>query len=400
MLPVNNPDRPCHHHELVDDLFRTFAPRLMRCIALGLALLLAGGCAVLPAQPEERGLTGEARLEKLLADRQYQKALQFLPELATELDSAAYKAKQRQLLALIDKLETETVDRANDFSARNEPAAALKVLDEALKKIPASTKLLDLRKNLRDEIDHRRNLAKWNLLISRVVYLNAQLQGYRELARLKGPSWLNEWRLAAIGDAIADLSPDLLECGRQALSAAENKVADRCLQLAGEIEGPKSVDRMPAQARGIEKGPESEPDLTSIMEPLAEIKKFKPASAQPGPSPEELEDRLREEIARQDLRQGYATLGDLEKIPAAAGQYGKYKSQLDQIRERQIAEYLDDAAAHYRGGRIAQAREYWVRVLELDPDNKTALDKIARADRVLKKLHDLQESQGKTIPPP
>jgi len=364
---------------------------------------MAGGCAILPAQSEDKVLTGETHLEKLLAEQEYQKARQLLPQLATELDPADYEAKQRLLSALIDKLETETAGLANDLSAREKPAEALKVVDGALEKIPASTRLLDLRNDLRRVIERRRNLAQWNLLISRMDYLNAQLRGYRELARLKEPSWLYEWRLAAIGDAIANLGPDLLACGRQARLAAENKVADRCLQLAGEIDASKIAGHITSLGRnsGNKSGAdgESETDLTPILEPQASIKKFKPTSPSPGSSREELEDRLSEEISREDLSQGYATLAELAKIPEAAEQCGKYKDQLDRIRDRQIAKFLDAAAVHYRGGRIAQAREYWLKVLELDPDNTTARDRIARADRVLKKLHDLQEAQQKPNPP-
>jgi hypothetical protein len=37
-------------------------------------------------------------------------------------------------------------------------------------------------------------------------------------------------------------------------------------------------------------------------------------------------------------------------------------------------------------------------VLELEPDNQTARDKIARADKVLRKLRDLQAEQQKMPP--
>jgi len=177
-------------------------------------------------------------------------------------------------------------------------------------------------------------------------------------------------------------------------------VASRCLQLAGKIEASKNVDRLLAESRGLEpkEGAQSSAEAAPVLEPSARTKKIKP-SPSASLSPKQLESRLRDEIAREDLQQGYATLASLQKVSETPELCGEYRNQLDRIRERLIAAYLDDAAAHYRGGRITRARETWLKVLELDPDNQTARDKIARADRVLKKLHDLQESQQKPNSP-
>jgi hypothetical protein len=296
---------------------------------------------------------------------------------------------------LINDLEKVTAEQAAELLARNEPAAALQVVDQALVKIPASARLQDLKSNLRQEIERRKNAAERALLISRVTYLASQLQGNRELALLREPSWFGNWRLEAMADALAAYRPALLNCGRQALAAAENEVAERCLQLARDIEASETVDLLLAQARIEIPEPEPAPVVESIPEPLAEVKKTRPAPP-PGPSPAELESKLQEEIARNDLRQAYATLAELEKTPEAAELWRNYKTRLDQIRVRLVAKYLEDAANQYRGNRIAQARETWLRVLDLEPDNQTARDKIARADKVLRKLRDLQAEQQKT----
>jgi hypothetical protein len=366
-------------------------------LVLGFLVLLAGGCALHSPRSEDGRQAKEARLEKLLAEQQYQQALQFLPELNADLDAAAYAAEQQRLLTLINDLEKVTAGQAAELLARNEPAAALRIVEQALVKIPASAGLQDLKSNLRQEIEGRKNAAERALLISRVTYLASQLQGNRELALLREPSWFGNWRLEAMADALAAYRPALLNCGRQALAAAENEVAERCLQLARDIEASETVDQLLAQARIEIPEPEPAAVVEPIPEPLAEVKKARPAPP-PGPSPAELASKLQEELARNDLRQGYATLAELEKAPGATELWRTYKTRLDQIRERLVAKYLEDAANQYRGGRIAQARETWLRVLELEPDNQTARDKIARADKVLRKLRDLQAEQQKMPP--
>jgi len=380
---------------------RISAQGTLRNIVLGLMLLLAGGCAIHSTRPEDGPRTGEDHLEKLLAGQQYQQALEFLPGLASAMDSAAYEAENLRVLALINDLETETESRSSVLLAQNKPFAALEVVDRALRKIPASSRLLELQSNLRQKIAKRKKDAEWALLISRADYLSDQLREYRELALLQKPSWFTNWRLAAFADNLATFRPQLVECGREALAAAKSEVAERCLQLAGEIEASETVEQLLAQARASKPGPETEPEPAAgaepILEPVAKAKKNRPAPPA-GSSLAELENRLQAEIAREDLKQGYATLSSLAEIPNATELWRNYKTQLDRTRARLVAKYLEDATAHYRGGKIAQAREDWLLVLELEPDNQTARQKLARADRVLRNLRGLQETQQQMAP--
>ena len=65
--------------------------------------------------------------------------------------------------------------------------------------------------------------------------------------------------------------------------------------------------------------------------------------------------------------------------------------QLDKAKESRIAKQLEEGASLYRRGKISEARRTWQKVLALDPQNQTAIEKVARADKVLKSIQELQK---------
>jgi tetratricopeptide (TPR) repeat protein len=205
-----------------------------------------------------------------------------------------------------------------------------------------------------------------------------------------------------MAEALDALGPELLDCGRQALAASEKEIAGQCLRMARDID--ETADVADLLARVEDRGPPPEPApvpapvAESALVPITATKKIRPGMAADTPSLPDLENLLQQEIAGGEIIKGYATLAILKKLPNAAESWRDYKARLDQARKRLVAGYLEKGADLYRDGMIAEARETWQQVLELEPDNALALEKIARADRVLNKLLSLQKAQQKKPP--
>jgi len=361
---------------------------LLLTVALGATLLTAAGCAVFSPQPntlQEK----QATMEKLINNNSYQRALLYLQKTETDNSSEAYQTQYQRLIQLIYEYETAISQEAIAQANHNDLLAAVTTVKHGLLKVPESSRLTALKKEFEQERDKRLAEAERNILLSKAEYLASQLEGYEEQALLSKTSFFTRWQISGMETSLAALRPKLMTCGIEALAANQTDIAERCLHLAMGIEASEEVNRLLDKAR-------AETDKSSIV-PISEAKKTRPPSLQSA-SFHELEEKLRQEIARGEIINAYVTLAKLEQFSDAAEQSDNYREQLDRDKAERIAAHLEEGAGLYRNGKIAEARDAWLQVLELDENNYTANEKIARADKVLKKLHSLQDSQHQITP--
>lgn len=368
------------------DLRNKFIPVTVTALILIVILFLAPGCAILG--PAHKGYTpkNQATLEKLVSEKLYHKAGRYLEKMDLGENNKNYKSQRRRLVRLTSELEKEVSKKVTARIDLGDYAGAIDIVKRALKKIPENEILLGLDQSIRKERDRRLASTERNLLLSEAEYMLSQLEWHEEQALLNHPSLSSRWRMSSIKSSLNSLHPDLIDCGKEAIGTRQNNIAERCLHMAAMIKKSKIVDQLLGQINTNGNG--------QSLVPLSGAKKSRPASATAPPFLE-MEAKLQEEIEKGELLKAYATLAELSRFPAKQEQINRYRQQLDTDKRTRITELLRQGTSLYRIGNIAEARSTWQKVLDLDPDNHTANEKITRADKVLNKLQYLQELQQK-----
>jgi len=103
-------------------------------------------------------------------------------------------------------------------------------------------------------------------------------------------------------------------------------------------------------------------------------------------------------MTRGDLRQAKANLEELRKLEGDTPQLQELDESINAAIAAYIAETHEQANELYRGRQIVQARALWQKILEIDPQDTQARANLERADRVLKKLDELQGNTQEVQP--
>lgn len=350
-------------------------------------LFLTPGCTLLSPPPGGNTPENQLTLKKLVSAKKYHRALNYLQKMQLDETSSTYQSQHRRITRLIRNLEQEVVKKTTEMTVQGNYAAAIKIVGQALEDIPESGKLLELRSSLEKARDKRMLNTRHNLLLSEAEYQISQLEWHEEQALLKKSSLFSRWRIRGMKNSLKSLHPDLIECAREELAARQVDIAERCLHMAAMIEDSEVVNQLLSQIKSGESG--------SALVPLSEEKKIRPASAT-APSFLQMEAKLKKELEAGELLKAHATLAELTRFPGKEEQLKTYRQLLDHKQEKRITRLLQEGSELYRLGKIAQARDAWRKVLTLDPDNHTANEKIVRADKVLKRIEDLQKAQQKS----
>lgn len=350
-------------------------------------LFLSSGCTLLGPPPGGNTPENQLALKKLVSAKKYHRALSYLQKMQLDETSATYQSQHRRITRLIRNLEQEVVKQTTEMTVQGGYAEAIEIVDRALEDIPESGKLLELRSALKQARDKRMLNTRYNLLLSEAEYQISQLEWHEEQALLRKSSLFSRWRVRGMKNSLKSLHPDLIECATEALAARQGDIAERCLHMAAMIEDSEVVNRLLSQIKSGESG--------SALVPLSEEKKIRPASAT-APSFLQMEAKLKNEIEAGELLKAFATLADLTRFPGKEDQLKTYRQLLDQKKENRVTKLLQEGSELYRLGKIAQARDAWQKVLDLDPNNHTANEKIVRAEKVLKRIEALQKTQQKS----
>ncbi len=332
--------------------------------------LLLGGCALLP-QPTG---TSDPRLDTALKDYTSAKARR-----AADTDS---EAQQR----IADTRKT-FIDTALATAARQQQAGELfqaqKVLAEALKHAPDSEQLSAARADNEAELALRLRDNDCRLGAARARYIAEKFRLLEQRTLLESKDYLQDWKSSRERTELEQLAPQLRDCALVALEEKNLALAEESITAAAWIKGVDYVSSERARLDQLRKQ-----DTAG-----------KPAITQPAKrsTQDTTQQRIRKTrialqsaMTRGDLRQAKTRIEDLRKLEGDTAQLIELNQAVDDAINAYISMTNDQATALYREQKIEPARDLWQKILELDPDNAQARANLERAERVLKKLQELQ----------
>ncbi|RRQ21106.1 hypothetical protein [Thiohalobacter thiocyanaticus] len=192
-------------------------------ILLVTGMLLAGGCSVTPSRDTDI-LSPVTR-----AGTEYEQARELYAEDPAIID--LYR----------DRLVELSLTLAQHRRQEGEWYAAERTLEHALTYLPEHDRLqqaLDETARQRQaQMQHTRDQA----LAAEAQYELARRTALREQVRLQETDYLHDWRLSRNTRRLEALAEPLRNCARRNLERDALELAERCLELAGQIRGEDFV---------------------------------------------------------------------------------------------------------------------------------------------------------------
>ncbi|MBU0482696.1 MAG: hypothetical protein KKG47_16505 [Proteobacteria bacterium] len=346
---------------------------IKKALLLMIWLLLATGCAVKTHAPDLTTTPDTVLLlDQLVSEQEYTKALETLEALENKIAGEDYDSRKRQISRLINEFEKNTIAAATAIADREDMPTAISLIDTALMKVPASKELSDFHLRLIRERERRMEEAQTHLLFLEAEYLLGRLKWYKEQSRLIKPSLITRWQMSSMEGSLDHLRDRFLACEKKQQGAGNPELAAKCQLMATRIHPESSTEKnIP---------PEPEPDQVKPEE-LFKTKKSRPAqpvAAPPAPTADP--------AANQSPEQNTTSVAREIKGSEATEEKPENPTRM------MIEQYMQEGASLYRTGKISEARDTWLKVLDLDSEHQAAQEQIARAEKVLKRLDSLKKA--------
>lgn len=354
--------------------------RTLISLALAAGTLLSG-CGVLPqfGTPEERHLR-EALQEYTSARTESQRKDD--PAAQEKLEQARKTYQDTALAAALARR-----DQGELFQARQ-------VLDAALEQMPDNQALLDARQTIETRRTALLRINDCRLGAARGQYLMDKTELLQQRAPLDMKDYLQDWQVRRERQELEQLASQLRDCAIQALADRQLALAEDTLVAARRIRGEDFVAAELQQLAQL-KNPQPAASAPEAKKPAPK----RPAEPTPQQQIRQARIALQSAMTRGDLRQAKAQLAELRRLEGETPQLVELDTAVSEAIAAYIADAHEQANALYRDRQIVQARDLWQKILELDPDDIQARANLERAERVLKKLEELQGISAETPAP-
>ena len=290
-------------------------------------------------------------------------------------------------------VEEMTLAAAREQRDQGEWFQARQLLDKALEQVPESQPMLDARAEFEAERSARLRYSDCRLGASRARYLSDKARLLEARAALEGKDFLQDWLTHRERQEMTGLAPQLRDCAIQALNEQRLDLAEDSIAAAAAVGGDAFI-AAEHQLLGELKNPQAttrrQPVKPAIKPSAEETAQAKARRARVA---------LQSAMTRGNLRQAKAHLTELRGIEGDTQELIELDQAIDQAIAASIVEAHERANALYRERQIVQARDLWQSILELDPGDAQARTNLERAERVLKKLEELQGITSPEIQP-
>lgn len=351
-----------------------------------LSLPLLGGCP--QVQSIRMIQDSPADIETLLEQHEFAR-VRSLTASHPDIDT---RELQDRIAGLESGYEKDMIEQARTLEASDELLNAVELLSGALRRIPHSVQLRELRTALESRRVHQLRINERNNLTARAAYLLDHERLYMQQINLQAPSYEQRREHAQHEKERLALADQLLEHARHAIQSDELGVADTCLKLARQLNDALDTGTLETELQTLQK---------SQQESVRQAKTVRNA-------------RIKRKSDREDKNETEKLLATTQKalsdnklhdareaftkIPPSTSQDSDViavQNSLDQAVDARIKRLIVTGDAQYRAEKIHEALQTWSEALSLDPDNTEVRERTDRANKVLANLEELKRQQQK-----
>lgn len=353
-----------------------------------IAVLWLVGCAQFYQGPGGR----LAQVEALVEQQDFIKAQKLLSDISVDdPDYQALVTRRRALGPLIEQYEFNRVRESERLRAEEKWPDALQVLDEALKKVPRSEALTSARA----EFIAARGLRQAELQLELNVLLGRQLPvqtAILEKITALDPERLgNRWQMYTHQRQLEDLSDNLLDCGREAIASKNLTLANNCLasvpRLTADADKSKEGERL--QALVVQKQQQQ-----ALRERELAAQRADKLAQKRAQRLARLKDQYRDLVAAGWWVAARGKLARLHRLSPNDAEVKRWQVELQQQIDSRVSLVIKQGEALYSQGHLHEALRVWQQGAKLDPANRELQNHIARVERFLEKLDQLDTPEG------
>jgi hypothetical protein len=355
-------------------------------LLIALLLPLFSGCKELNSlqlvqdQPED--------LQQLLEQNNFARARQLTGKYPA-IDSPELQARiSTQETAHEDSIIT----RARDLESDDKLLAAVQLLSNALQKIPNSEVLREYRNRLEKERLEKLRANEIRQLMAQAEYILYQKNLYEQQHNLQSPNMIQRWENTRNDRESETLAKQLRDQGEHAYKRADLKIALECLQLS------KSLDNTPETREMLNKlvaTKDSQQKVAQKQASLNKAKKRKRLIKDQAKETRKLMETTRQALLVDNLSLAHEIFNQIPSPANESSEVSALREELDRAVDTRVAQLTSRGDSEYRADNVDTAMKTWLEALQLDPENQNLKERLERAGRVLARLEQLKQQQGK-----
>lgn len=295
-------------------------------------------------------------------------------------------AAQEKLTQALSTYEDTALEAAEGKRKEGAWYQARQILDTALEQVPDSTRLKNTRQDIETERMLHIRLSDCRIGAARARFLMEKSTLLQARAPLEAKDFLQDWQIRRERQELDQLAIQLRDCAIQALAEQRLPLAEETLNAAALIQTEDFISEERKQLELLKNPPSVEVKKPPVVKPPVK----KPAVDTTLQKAGKARMSLQSAMTRGDLRQAKTSLVELRELEGNSPQLEELNQSINDAIAAYIVETHEKANALYRDHQIVQARDLWKMILELDPNATQARVNLDRAERVLKKLEELQ----------
>ncbi len=348
--------------------------RQTRLLWLLVPLLLQTGCTVFTSYQQ-----GEAQIDNWIKEKQYGSALSALGNVdPTDPDYNTAARKRKQVEALAATYEHEVRQKNERLLDAGKWAEALDGYDYALDRLPDSAVLKDGLAQLHQEQARELERLELKRLYGYGNWLKEVLPVFDDLVRVNPRSSETRARQQKMRREADKLAEELTHYGNRALANNQLETAEKLLKLAADLSDTPAI-------KESLKNLKQQKIATKEQQRVLELKRKRVTDS--------LLEQFEQSFAKRDFSRCKEQLSALSSAGLDSARYKQLQKKLQQAIDREASRLMREGVNAYSRGQFEQATKSWKQVLELQPDNKQALESLQRAEKVLGRLDELRQKQ-------
>jgi len=367
--------------------------QLRSALVLIFVVLLVSGCSTLTKQD---GLPSISQIDEWVANNQFGIALSSLEHISpNEKNFVAYVNKRKEVKNLASTYEKNIISIAqSDINNKNWSAAILS-LNTALNNYPTSRLIHDQHNLVLAQQQKRINKLDAKALLARANLLYNKLPISKKEVVNSPISFTAKWDLQSLESELSDMNTRLLTMAGQLIDDNEIDLAEDCIQqarlLTTDEKSIASIESHQAKINYLNKiKHEKAAEIAYTEESRNKRIKQKNYRA----NIKRLINKVKSAIDNNQLILANKHLSKLAKLEPGNSDFLALQLKHRERVNRLVYKLTAQGDRLYRQEKISEAKEVWEKALRYDKTNKTLQARIRRANKVIKKLNELRNSNS------
>jgi hypothetical protein len=288
--------------------------------------------------------------------------------------------------------EDSIITRVRELESEDDLLGAVQLLSNTLQKIPNSSSLREYRNKLDKERIEKLRISEGRQLMARAEYVLNQKKFYQQQHNLQSPGVMQHWEHTRNDREAETLAKQLNNQGEYAIRQEDPQTALVYLQLSQKLhDTPETRDLLDK--------------LTATKDSRQKVVKKQAGSKKAGKQgrlkkrqakeTRKLMDTTRQALLVDDLALAHATFNQIPSPANKSSEVMLLREDLDRAVIAQVTQLTSRGDSEYRADNVDTAIRTWSEALQLDPENQNLKERLERATRVLARLEQLKQQQGK-----